>query len=132
MGEFLQTLYARRDAAQRRAADARKKLAEAESEVGKWQAAITIETGEELVAEIPLDYPMTVPTVRRKEDVFMDVLEHAGATGIKALEIIDKVKPTLSRSYVYMLIQRLKDEDRLSEDENGRLVLKNRAAKSGP
>jgi hypothetical protein len=121
-GDLLLMLRDRCEDASKRIETARQAIAEAEDELGKWKAALELELRRaknggpdtaNLIA-IPEDEHM-------KHDVFRKVLLAAGKP-LKPTEIIQKVAPRLSKSYVYYLISEGTKNGTLKE-KNGKVGL---------
>jgi CRP-like cAMP-binding protein len=127
MTDFLDMLKSRREAARERLADARKSVVAAEAEVKKWSDAVDLElrsTGQSSKDEDAIEKlkTLTIDSVRRKEDIFRAALRQAKRP-LKPAEILKMVKPALSRSSVYTLVNILRASGEL-EVVDGKFVLR--------
>lgn len=113
MNSFLVTLKSRREAA-------RLRVEAAEADFRKWSDAVELEErGEYDASEGEATQrlaTLTLDSVRRKEDILRTALRTAGRP-LKPTEILEMVKPAMSRASVYLLANQLKENGELVEHE---------------
>ncbi len=129
MTSFLDTLKSRREAARERLVAARNSVAAAEAEFKKWSDAVDLEqqsTGQNPTnpdgGAIEKLKTLTIDSVRRKEDILRAALR-AAERPLKPSEILKMVKPALSRSSVYYLVNILRASGEL-EVVGGKFILR--------
>lgn len=136
MTDFLDTLKTRRDAARERLTEARKNVAAAEAEFKKWSDAFDLE--QRSTGQNPTDgggeaierlKTLTIDSVRRKEDILRTALREAKRP-LKPSEILKMVKPALSRSSVYYLVNILRASGELDVID-GKFILASQEKKAG-
>jgi hypothetical protein len=130
MVDFLQTLMARRETARQRLEEARKIVTAAEAELRKWSDAVELE--QRATGKSPASYvddgataqllTLTLDSVRRKGDILRAAMRSAKRP-LKPSEILKLVKPALSRSSVYYLVNQMKESGEL-EESGGRFKLR--------
>ncbi|MFY9947528.1 MAG: hypothetical protein WAK27_02465 [Candidatus Sulfotelmatobacter sp.] len=110
-------------ALRKRIEEGRQIVAAAEEDLHKLEEALEvlerIEGQDRSDAKLPLFLP---GSARMKDEVFRRALQTAGRP-LKPAEIIQRVSPQLSRSYVYYLIAELKKAGELHE-EDGKISLR--------
>jgi hypothetical protein len=129
MADFLETLKSRREAARQRLEAARRSVAAAEADLRKWSDAVELEqqasggsraSGNGRATEQLLT--LTLDSVRRKGDILRTAMRTAEKP-LKPSEILKLVKPALSRSSVYYLVNQMKKSGEI-EEVNGRFSLR--------
>jgi hypothetical protein len=125
---FLDTLRARREAARKRVADAHQAVASAEAELRKWADAVLLEEkssaanqGSETGSATEQLMVLTLDSVRRREDILRAAMRTAKKP-LRPSEILKLVKPALSRSSVYLLINQMRDSGEVKELPGGKFI----------
>jgi hypothetical protein len=138
MPEFLKMLTSRRDAAKKRIEAARKELADAEAELVAWSQAVALEerTGLDVTGERSGDNgdtkgPMmlSADNVRTKEDILLSYLK-AALQPLKISDIVEMVRPAVSRSSVYRLLETMEKNGTVYLDAEGKYHLNEREEKT--
>lgn len=127
MADLAKMLKARCEDARKRVAEARQAVAIAEADLKKWEAALEVELRSGLadqtngsVSEKP--NVLTLSDARTKANVFRHTLRTAEKP-LKRAEILKLAEPALSRSYVYLLAQKMKQRGEVTEDAEGKISL---------
>jgi|ERR1039458_8425084 hypothetical protein len=148
MDDFTAMLRSRRDDAKRllaasrqEAAKANQKVAKAEEDLRKWEAALALEEGtdspialstskaqndghwsEPHITKSPMARPALVPNARMKHEIFRNAFIEAGRP-LTSAELMERLKPVLSERYIYYLRATLKKAGEL-EEVDGKLSLR--------
>lgn len=108
---------------------ARSRLATAESDLKKWEDALQVELRDQAnhkpipkASEFIKPIALTLEEVRTKTDLIRTTIKRIGKP-VSSNELIQAVKPAISRSMVYHVVSQLKESGELKALPDGRLEL---------
>jgi hypothetical protein len=128
MANLAQLLKQRVDQAHHRVEEAREALAKETADLKKWEEALTLElrTGMRDLNLSPStlsnEVTLSLQDARTKAGIVKAALEKARRP-LTPSELIELVKPAISRSMVYNVINQMKDTGELKANEDGRVEL---------
>lgn len=123
-----QLLKQRVDQARRRVEEARQSLAKEEAKMKKWEDALNLELGTEVrdtkfnIISLANEITLNLNDARTKAGIVKAALEKARRP-ITPSELIELVKPAISRSMVYNIVNEMKRTEEIKTDGEGRIEL---------